>query len=570
MAVATSANYNKIIDLPGGKKFHSGAHVDFSDGQSIEIDDRNIMQGYPSIEDKVSEEGRFELGGAYASLLTLKLNNFEDAFKDYNFKGAVIRPWIGLTTAVHWRDGEIVEKIQRGVFTVTEAPEVNSIVSITAYDNLVKMDVKYSEKSTLAYPATLGQIAADVCSVCGVNLATAAFPNSDYSVAKRPDSNTITCREILKYVAQLAGCFAKCNRDGDVEIRWYEAPEHVFDIGRNAKTVSVALTDTKITGVQIKGNDDAGTVYSFGALDYAVRITDNPLAQDSLQNLVNALGTQLVNTQFASYSATSPMNPAIETGDIVWLTDKKGTKHTTIVSGLQIEFGDSEQFRGDAESEDENRSERFDKADKAQDAADEAQKSADEAAKSAAEAKIEIDEANAEIELRARKDQLISLINISPETIKIKSNRLEITGFVTFSDLEESGETTINGDNITTGKIESQNGDFWLDLDEGTFYLSGGTLATDLEWDNGSKIIGSVGNRIYIYNSDDGVQIDASGSIVTVTNNRVLINGPDVDIIGDISINNESTYSGYVEIMRSPDEYRTLEFENGLLVNNDV
>ena len=403
MAVSTSANYNKIISLPGGKKFHSGAHIDFADGRSIEIDDRNIMQGYPAIEDKVSEEGKFELGGAYSSLLTLKLQNWPDEktgdspLSDYDFKGAVIKPWVGLTTAVHWRDGEIVEKISKGVFNVTESPEVNSVISATAYDNLVKMDVKYAGKSTLAYPATLAQIAADACSVCGVNLATAAFPNSDYVVAKRPDSGTITCREVLRYAAQLAGCFAKCNRNGDVEIRWYEAPEHIFDIGKNAKTVSTALADTKITGVQIKGNDDSGTVYEAGTGDYAVRITDNPLAQDGLQSLVNALGAQLIGTQFASYSATSPMNPAIETGDIVYLTDKKGTRHTTIVSGTQIEFGDYEQFSGDAESEGENQSERFDKADKAQESADGAQQTADDAQKTADDVKEEVELANVQI-----------------------------------------------------------------------------------------------------------------------------------------------------------------------------
>lgn len=447
MAVSTSDNYNKIISLPGGKKFHSGAHVDFADGRSIEIDDRNIMQGYPSIQDKVSEEDTFELGGAYSSLLTLKLNNFENEFKDYNFKGAIIKPWIGLTTAVHWRDGEIVEKIQKGVFNVTEAPEVNSIISATAYDNLVKMDVKYSEKSTLTYPATLGQIATDACSVCGVNLATAAFPNSDYVVAKRPDSETITCREILKYVAQLAGCFAKCNKDGDIEIRWYEMPEHVFDIGKNAKTVSITQNDTVITGVQIQGNDDSKTVYTAGTNDYAIRVTDNPLAQDGLQDLVNAIGARLVNMKFRSYSISTPMNLAIETGDMVYLTDSAGIQHTTIVSGLQIEFGDYEQFSGDAESTDENQSERFDKADKAQETADNAQRGVDEA-------KTEITQLNGQIVLKADKGSLIAEINISPETIKISANKLELSGLVTIEGVE-SGETTIDGACIKTGKISA-------------------------------------------------------------------------------------------------------------------
>ena len=496
------------------------------------------MQGYPSIEDKVSEEGTFELGGAYSALLTLKIQNWPDPktgispLSGYDFKGAVIKPWIGLTTAVHWRDGEVVEKIQKGVFNVTESPEVNYAISLAAYDNLVKMDAKYSEKSTLAYPATLGQIAADACSVCGVNLATAAFPNSDYSVAKRPDSETITCREILKYVAQLAGCFAKCNRNGDTEIRWYETPEHIFDIGKNAKTVCTALNNTKITGVQIKGNDDAGTVYSSGTSDYAVRITDNPFAQDGLQSLVNALGTQLINTQFASYSASAPMNPAIETGDIVWLTDKKGTRHTTIVSGLQIEFGDSEQFGGYAESEDENQSERFDKADKATETANDAKDTATRA------------------------------------EIKVGDLEIEIQGKVSFSDLSGSGKTEINGDNIVTGKIESANGDWWLDLEEGTFYLSGGTFAGRIEWSNGAYIDLSGGD--IEMSSDEGVYIMGQSFAQLSSNGDVEINGDTINLDGDLKIKGEEPYSGTVKIQRGEGEYRDLFFRDGMLVDDNA
>ena len=42
---------------------------------------------------------------------------------------------------------------------------------------------------------------------------------------------------------------------------------------------------------------------------------------------------------------------------------------------------------------------------------------------------------------------------MSPETIKINASKINISGFVTFSDLSTSGYTTINGSNITTGTI---------------------------------------------------------------------------------------------------------------------
>ena len=596
MAVATSANYNKIIVLPGGKRFHSGAHVDFADGTSIEMDDRNIMEGYPAIDDKVSEEGQFELGGAYSSLLTLKLNNFEKAFSGYNFKGATIKPWIGLTTAVHWRDGEIVEKIQRGVFNVDSSPETNNVITITAYDNLAKLDVAYSAKSSLAYPATLAQIVADACSACGVDLATAAFPNSDYSVSKRPDSETITCREIIKYAAQLAGCFAKCNRNGEVEIRWYEEPEHVFDIGKNAVSYNVATSDTTITGVQIEGNDDSNTIYKAGTDDFPVRIKDNPLAQDGLQSLANSLETQLVGKAFRSYSVSAPMNPAVETGDIVNLTDKKGITHKTIVSGLQITFGDSEQYLGDAESTDENQSERFTAAEKAQSSANKAQQTANEASTGVEEAKTEIKQLNGEITLKADKGKLIAEINISPETIKISADKLELNGLVTIQELSGSGTTTINGDNITTGTInadlitagtiQSKNGGVYFDLDNNelavetlqsskypdTYMMIGRSVIDSGKYPAIGIMSGSTTPFIVIRDMPSYTQIISPNNLQMRSSDSISISAEyNVNIIGSVNIDGgDITVNGYtgethdVKVMGAGGDSVGLSFKNGL------
>ena len=62
-----------------------------------------------------------------------------------------------------------------------------------------------------------------------------------------------------------------------------------------------------------------------------------------------------------------------------------------------------------------------------------------------------------EIILKVDKNGIISAINLSEETIKISADKIDITGFVTFSDLSTSGESTISGDNITTGAIKSNN-----------------------------------------------------------------------------------------------------------------
>lgn len=54
-------------------------------------------------------------------------------------------------------------------------------------------------------------------------------------------------------------------------------------------------------------------------------------------------------------------------------------------------------------------------------------------------------------------ENLVSLINLSPDTVKISASHVNITGFVTFDNLATSGETTINGANVTTGLMKSAN-----------------------------------------------------------------------------------------------------------------
>ena len=64
-----------------------------------------------------------------------------------------------------------------------------------------------------------------------------------------------------------------------------------------------------------------------------------------------------------------------------------------------------------------------------------------------------IDGIDLKVAKKTDKDSIISAINMSTESIKISSSKVNITGFVTFSDLSGSGTTTINGANIKSGYI---------------------------------------------------------------------------------------------------------------------
>lgn len=54
-------------------------------------------------------------------------------------------------------------------------------------------------------------------------------------------------------------------------------------------------------------------------------------------------------------------------------------------------------------------------------------------------------------------NEIISKINQTPEQITINANKLNLMGYITATNLATSGQTTINGDNVMTGKIKSSN-----------------------------------------------------------------------------------------------------------------
>lgn len=71
------------------------------------------------------------------------------------------------------------------------------------------------------------------------------------------------------------------------------------------------------------------------------------------------------------------------------------------------------------------------------------------------QAQIKVNSDN--ITSKVSKNNVVSEINQSSESIKIKAEKLELTGLVTISALKGSGTTEINGDNIKAGTISAIN-----------------------------------------------------------------------------------------------------------------
>ena len=152
------------------------------------------------------------------------------------------------------------------------------------------------------------------------------------------------------------------------------------------------------------------------------------------------------------------------------------------------------------------------------------------------------DNINLEVSKKVNSNSIISAINLSPESIKISSSKINITGFVTFSDLSTPGSTTISGSNITTGYVKGSR----IDAKNLTVQTNSGinTLMID---SNGQV---ELRPKSMTVNTDDKITFLASnnyrnmllyGGQVCVYNN---MNDSFMATIGHVLRSSNSTYRG--------------------------
>lgn len=394
--IPTSAAYKQAMN--GSRTFLAQVTVTFRD-ETVEVWDNSRLMSL-SFEEATSDTGTFTVGSAIIGKLSLGVLNQDDAYSELDFIDAVMQVKIGAETA----NG--TEYMNRGIFTVDTARADSGAILITALDNLSKMDTPYQTASKLTYPATLDQIYRDACTSCGVYPATVGFLNDDFVVQNRPTED-YTCREILSAVATMAGCFAKADRNGEITLGWYDGlkellskedydggtfdsgePSYetgdsldggVFDYGSpyyisgdsadggsfsdmddyfhlySSSSQEIDIDDIKITGVEVlitteSDGETTTNTYLFGEEGYLISISENPLIQAYDEDMLMAVADKLIGMRFRKFSMSGRSDPAYETGDSGYVSDRKGNSYISILTSISFEINGYEGFVCDAES----------------------------------------------------------------------------------------------------------------------------------------------------------------------------------------------------------------------------
>lgn len=323
------------------------------DNETFTVTNADIWQGSLMFDDAVGSSGSFEIGSTHINQMTVSLF---DISHDMNFNGASVEVWLaspGFTPFL------------KGTYTVVSSVHSDSITNITAYDYMDKFSERYTQ-STLTYPCTLKQIVADACTFCGVTDNTGNFDHYSQTIDARPNSDTLTFREVIGYVAQIAGYNARMSPSGQLEFVRYNLDG--FETEGAYHSITEVYSDNieqdviEITGIHVNENgvatttdeDGARTTHSIiieyvaGTDDYAVTISGNPLIRNGLgQDVANWLLTAFGGKPFRIGNVTHSSDPTIEASDIMKVTDRNGT-YNMLVSETRFSSGSSQVTSSDA------------------------------------------------------------------------------------------------------------------------------------------------------------------------------------------------------------------------------
>lgn len=406
MRNVTTAFRRTLTDI--NRKWLPYVDITLLDGTVLpQFTDATLWTSGLSFEDVVSEDEKFTaLGAAIMGAATVVIDNTGEKWNDYDFNDADVTIRLGLEV------NGAPEVLRIGQYTVAEAKYNGATVTLTLQDYMHQFDRAYD--TALVYPATLGVILRDACTNCGVlyDNSLLEFTNNDYTVAAKPDGENTTYRDVVTWVAQLAGCFAKFNATGKLGFKWFgddilTAAQQGYDggefdqanpyaTGDNANggsfnpwnigaeldggaltdngnchyigslfSETIALDNTVITGVTVSAerevdNGRETVTATSGTTGYVIGIEGNKLlSADDVQTFATYLGTRVIGLTFRKSRVTHLSDPSIEAGDVALLYDHKSREYPILITRTRFTTGGRQETVCGSETPARNRAKQF-------------------------------------------------------------------------------------------------------------------------------------------------------------------------------------------------------------------
>lgn len=239
----------------------------------LKINDKWIYANFKklSYETSSSSEEYLQLGSAVAAKIEITIKRIDDLFENTE---------IPIEIGLKLPSGKY-EYIPLGFFTAEHPTLDQATTTFTAYDRMMKTTGVYV--SNLTYPASAVSVLNEISAGCGVPVDVS---NIDSSIMISTKPAGYTYREMIGYIASMAGGFACVDRTGTIVIKWYSDVDYKLDVTR---IMSFEKDESNYNLEKLSCNVDNSTTLTSGGGILGVTF-DNPfMTQDRLDNIFKKL-----------------------------------------------------------------------------------------------------------------------------------------------------------------------------------------------------------------------------------------------------------------------------------------
>lgn len=403
-----------------------------------------IGQGGVTVTEIFNKDKNLTIGGTVSYQIGMTLVNSDGALNNFAFGRCKVYLDVYDDANSTWLPCPL------GVFRI-ELPVKRKVqlISCTGYDQMQVLNAiadTWWNGLDFTGGLTIANILNSMVTQLGLRLSATSstnMVNTALSFTTPPiDSVERTYRDILGWIAEATGTVAHFNRDGELDMRQYLTPQIggnniVIDTdttGNQCLSIDVAeYSVSQIDALTIKlTTADQGVTVGSGTNVYT--IMDNPFLYGPDVATIQGKLTPIYN-RLSAYATYSPISTqliydwSIEAGDIIYILNNSTTYIMPIFQQKMV-------WRGGYVTS-------------------ELLSSGDTVRPQVSSSERETYRYNVEMATKVGDNEIISKINQTAEQIQIQASKVNLTGYITATNLATAGQTVINGGNITTGTIDA-------------------------------------------------------------------------------------------------------------------
>ena len=212
-----------------------------------------------------SDEG-IQIGSAVAAKIEITIKRIDELFENTE---------IPIEIGLKLPSGKY-EYIPLGFFTAEHPTLDQATTTFTAYDRMMKTTGVYV--SELTYPASAESVLKEISTGCGVPCNVSGL--NGITIDTAPVGYTY--REVIGYIASLAGGFACVDRTGTIVIKWYEDNGYTIN---ESRIMTFEKNESDYHLDYLTCNVDSNTSFTVGSGTLGITF-DNPLTTEEKLNSV--------------------------------------------------------------------------------------------------------------------------------------------------------------------------------------------------------------------------------------------------------------------------------------------